>query len=139
MAEAAKISNGSMAAILGLDDDVVEQLCEDVDGVWPANYNCPGQIVVSGEESAVEKLIHKATALGARRAVTFSFRLSGPAPASLTVELVSTAKGFRRSQTTDSSGSFTFAALQPGPYTLRASLSGFTTIEKTNVPQARAW
>ncbi|HVE66549.1 MAG TPA: carboxypeptidase regulatory-like domain-containing protein, partial [Thermoanaerobaculia bacterium] len=50
----------------------------------------------------------------------------------VTVELVSADKGFRRSQTTDSSGSFTFAALQPGPYTLRASLSGFATIEKTN-------
>src|SRR5688572_31217097 len=50
----------------------------------------------------------------------------------VTVELVATDKGFRRSQTTDSSGSFTFAALQPGPYALRASLSGFTTIEKSN-------
>ena len=45
MAEAARISNGSMAAILGLDDAIVEGLCEDIDGVWPANYNCPGQIV----------------------------------------------------------------------------------------------
>ena len=50
----------------------------------------------------------------------------------VTVELVSTDKGFRRTQTTDSTGSFTFAALQPGPYTVRASLSGFTTIEKAN-------
>ncbi|HZI67203.1 MAG TPA: TonB-dependent receptor [Thermoanaerobaculia bacterium] len=50
----------------------------------------------------------------------------------VTVELVATDKGFRRSQTTDSTGSFTFALLQPGPYTLRASLSGFSTIEKTN-------
>ncbi|MDQ5872730.1 MAG: TonB-dependent receptor, partial [Acidobacteriota bacterium] len=50
----------------------------------------------------------------------------------VTVELVALDKGFRRSQTTDSSGSFTFAALQPGAYTLRASLSGFSTIEKTN-------
>jgi [acyl-carrier-protein] S-malonyltransferase len=54
---------------LGLDDEIVEQLCAEIEGVWPANYNCPGQIVVSGEESAVEKLIHKATSLGARRAV----------------------------------------------------------------------
>ena len=69
MAEAARESDGTMAAILGLDDEVVEQLCAEIEGVWPANYNCPGQIVVSGEESAVEKLIHKATALGARRAV----------------------------------------------------------------------
>jgi [acyl-carrier-protein] S-malonyltransferase len=69
MAEAARESDGTMAAILGLDDEVVEELCAEIEGVWPANYNCPGQIVVSGEENAVEKLIHKATALGARRAV----------------------------------------------------------------------
>ena len=69
MAEAARESDGTMAAILGLDDAVVEELCAEIEGVWPANYNCPGQIVVSGEESAVEKLIGKATALGARRAV----------------------------------------------------------------------
>jgi [acyl-carrier-protein] S-malonyltransferase len=69
MAEAARESDGTMAAILGLDDEVVEELCSEIEGVWPANYNCPGQIVVSGEESAVEKLIHNATALGARRAV----------------------------------------------------------------------
>jgi [acyl-carrier-protein] S-malonyltransferase len=69
MAEAARESDGTMAAILGLDDAVVEELCAEIEGVWPANYNCPGQIVVSGEEGAVEKLIHKATALGARRAV----------------------------------------------------------------------
>ena len=69
MAEAARESDGTMAAILGLDDEIVEELCSEIEGVWPANYNCPGQIVVSGEEGAVEKLIHKATALGARRAV----------------------------------------------------------------------
>ena len=69
MAEAARESDGTMAAILGLDDEVVEELCAEIEGVWPANYNCPGQIVVSGEEGAVEKLIHKATELGARRAV----------------------------------------------------------------------
>jgi [acyl-carrier-protein] S-malonyltransferase len=75
MAEAARESDGTMAAILGLDDDVVEELCAEIEGVWPANYNCPGQIVVSGEESAVESLIHKATSLGARRAV--KLRVSG--------------------------------------------------------------
>ena len=46
MDEAARVSNGSMAAILGLDDSIVEELCSEIDGVWPANYNCPGQIVV---------------------------------------------------------------------------------------------
>ena len=75
MAEAAKISNGSMAAILGLDDDVVESLCEDVEGVWPANYNCPGQIVISGEQAAVNEVCAKAEELGARR--TVKLKVSG--------------------------------------------------------------
>jgi [acyl-carrier-protein] S-malonyltransferase len=69
MAEAARESDGTMAAILGLDDEVVEQLCAQIEGVWPANYNCPGQIVVSGEEEAVEELIGKASLLGAKRTV----------------------------------------------------------------------
>jgi [acyl-carrier-protein] S-malonyltransferase len=69
MAEAARESDGTMAAILGLDDEIVEQLCSEIEGVWPANYNCPGQIVVSGEEEAVEELIGKASLLGAKRTV----------------------------------------------------------------------
>jgi [acyl-carrier-protein] S-malonyltransferase len=69
MAEAARENDGTMAAILGLDDEVVEQLCAEIEGVWPANYNCPGQIVVSGEEDAVEELIGKASLLGAKRTV----------------------------------------------------------------------
>jgi [acyl-carrier-protein] S-malonyltransferase len=75
MAEAAKISNGSMAAILGLDDEVVERLCEDIAGVWPANYNCPGQIVISGEQVAVDEVCAKAEELGARR--TVKLKVSG--------------------------------------------------------------
>jgi [acyl-carrier-protein] S-malonyltransferase len=75
MAEAARISNGSMAAILGLDDEIVEQLCEGIDGVWPANYNCPGQIVVSGEQDAVNEVCAKAEELGARR--TVKLKVSG--------------------------------------------------------------
>ena len=69
MAEAARESDGTMAAILGLDDAVVEDLCREIAGVWPANYNCPGQIVVSGEEDAVEELIDRASRLGAKRTV----------------------------------------------------------------------
>jgi [acyl-carrier-protein] S-malonyltransferase len=69
MDEAARESNGSMAAILGLDDEVVEELCSGIEGVWPANYNCPGQIVVSGTQAAVEELCAKAEDAGARRAV----------------------------------------------------------------------
>jgi [acyl-carrier-protein] S-malonyltransferase len=58
-----------MAAILGLEDEVVEQLCRRILGVWPANYNCPGQIVVSGENPAVEECCAKAEEEGARRTV----------------------------------------------------------------------
>lgn len=68
-AEAARAHPGAMAAILGLDDEVVERLCAAIPGVWPANYNCPGQIVVSGENLAVEQLLAAAQAEGARRAV----------------------------------------------------------------------
>jgi [acyl-carrier-protein] S-malonyltransferase len=68
-ASAARATPGAMAAVLGLEDAVVEELCAGIDGVWPANYNCPGQIVVSGTEVAVEQLIQEATAHGARRAI----------------------------------------------------------------------
>jgi [acyl-carrier-protein] S-malonyltransferase len=69
MAEAAERHPGSMAAILGLEDEVVETLCRKILGVWPANYNCPGQIVVSGEHPAVDECIERAQEAGARRAV----------------------------------------------------------------------
>jgi [acyl-carrier-protein] S-malonyltransferase len=69
MAATAREHPGSMAAILGLEDEVVEQLCRRILGVWPANYNCPGQIVVSGENPAVEECCAKAEEEGARRTV----------------------------------------------------------------------
>jgi [acyl-carrier-protein] S-malonyltransferase len=75
MAEAAKDRPGSMAAILGLEDEVVERLCRKILGVWPANYNCPGQIVVSGENTAVDELCARAEEEGARR--TVKLRVSG--------------------------------------------------------------
>jgi [acyl-carrier-protein] S-malonyltransferase len=69
MAETASEQPGAMAAVLGLEDAVVEELCASIDGVWLANYNCPGQVVVSGENAAVDRLIDEATASGARRTV----------------------------------------------------------------------
>ena len=68
-AEAARKHPGSMAAILGLEDEVVDALCRKIIGVWPANYNCPGQVVVSGEEPAVEECCTEAELEGARRAI----------------------------------------------------------------------
>src|SRR3954471_12619150 len=69
MADAAAQNPGSMAAILGLADEKVEALCRRILGVWPADYNCPGQIVVSGENPAVDACIVQAQDEGARRAV----------------------------------------------------------------------
>ena len=69
MAAAAKARPGSMAAILGLADEVVEALCRKIHNVWPANYNCPGQLVISGETDAVDECCDEAQREGARRAV----------------------------------------------------------------------
>jgi [acyl-carrier-protein] S-malonyltransferase len=75
MAEAARENPGSMAAILGLADEVVEALCARIARVWPANYNCPGQIVVSGETPAVDECCSEAQLEGALR--TVKLRVSG--------------------------------------------------------------
>tara|TARA_Y100000741_G_scaffold317486_1_gene264284 strand:- start:512 stop:1348 length:837 start_codon:yes stop_codon:yes gene_type:complete len=59
---------GTMAAILGLEDKIVEQVCEEINGkVVTANYNCPGQIVISGEIKAVEIACEKLKLLNAKR------------------------------------------------------------------------
>ena len=70
MLRAAVANPGGMAAVLGLDDAVVESLCDEVDGVWPANFNSPGQVVVSGTVAGIEILAEKARAAGARRVVS---------------------------------------------------------------------
>jgi [acyl-carrier-protein] S-malonyltransferase len=75
MAEAASANPGAMAAVLGLPDGIVEELCREIENVWPANYNCPGQIVVSGKNSAVDRLLAEAEARGARK--TVKLRVSG--------------------------------------------------------------
>ena len=75
MAAAAKESPGTMAAILGLADEVVESLCRKIHNVWPANYNCPGQIVISGAADAVDECCDQAETAGARRAI--KLRVSG--------------------------------------------------------------
>jgi [acyl-carrier-protein] S-malonyltransferase len=75
MAEAARIHPGSMAAILGLADEAVETLCKKISNVWPANYNCPGQLVISGETISVDEACAEAEREGARRAI--KLRVSG--------------------------------------------------------------
>ena len=70
MQEACDINPSSMAAILGLEDAKVEEICATIDGVVvPANYNCPGQLVISGETVAVEKACEALKAAGAKRAL----------------------------------------------------------------------
>ncbi|MGV4415036.1 ACP S-malonyltransferase [Chryseobacterium sp. T1] len=70
MQDACDINPSSMAAILGLDDAKVEEICATIDGiVVPANYNCPGQLVISGETIAVEKACEALKAAGAKRAL----------------------------------------------------------------------
>ena len=70
MQKACENTNGTMAAILALENDVIENVCANVDGkVVAANYNCPGQVVISGEYTAVQKACEILTEKGARRAL----------------------------------------------------------------------
>ena len=70
MQKACELQPGTMAAVLGLEDAKVEELCATIDGiVTPANYNCPGQLVISGELKAVEVACEKMKEAGAKRAL----------------------------------------------------------------------
>lgn len=70
MQKACEVQPSTMAAVLGLDDEVVEKICEETEGiVVPANYNCPGQLVISGEIEAVNAACEKLKEAGARRAL----------------------------------------------------------------------
>lgn len=73
MQKACEKNPGTMAAIIGLADDVVEGVCKEVSAegkvVIPANYNCPGQLVISGEVGAINEACEKLKALGAKRAL----------------------------------------------------------------------
>lgn len=70
MQKACELHPSTMAAILGLDDEIVEKACEEIDAVViPANYNSPGQIVISGSVEGIDKAIEKLSAIGARRAL----------------------------------------------------------------------
>ncbi len=70
MQEACGLQRGTMAAVLGLEDAVVEKVCDSIDGVVvAANYNCPGQLVISGTYEAVEIACEKMKEAGAKRAL----------------------------------------------------------------------
>ena len=78
MEKAVPFGKGTMAAVLGLDDSIVEEICRKVNPgvVVPANYNSPGQLVISGEKEAVEKACNLADEAGAKRTVILN--VSGP-------------------------------------------------------------
>ncbi|WP_190811158.1 ACP S-malonyltransferase [Flagellimonas sp. S3867] len=70
MQKACEMQSSTMAAVLGLEDEVVEKICNETEGiVVPANYNCPGQLVISGEVDAVNMACEKLKEAGARRAL----------------------------------------------------------------------
>lgn len=76
MQEAVPVGEGAMAAILALDAAAIEEVTGAMEGVWIANYNCPGQIVISGKKAAVEEACEKLKAAGAKRALMLN--VSGP-------------------------------------------------------------
>lgn len=68
---------GAMTAVLGLDTDTIEKVCNETEGIVSiANYNCPGQTVITGEEAAVQAAAEKLSASGAKRCV--ALKVSGP-------------------------------------------------------------
>ncbi len=70
MQKACELEVSTMAAILGLEDHIIEEICAKIDGVVvPANYNCPGQLVISGSLLAVQQACEKMTEAGAKRAL----------------------------------------------------------------------
>ena len=70
MQKACELEVSTMAAILGLEDHIIEEICAKIDGVVvPANYNCPGQLVISGSLFAVQQACEKMTEAGAKRAL----------------------------------------------------------------------
>jgi len=70
MQKACEQNPSTMAAILGIEDKIVEEVCQNINGVVvPANYNCPGQLVISGSNEAIAEACQKLTDAGARRAL----------------------------------------------------------------------
>ena len=69
MQEAVPVGQGAMAAIIGGDRAKIEEICASIEGVWPANFNSTGQIVISGKKEAVEKASAACKEAGAKRAI----------------------------------------------------------------------
>lgn len=100
MQKACEAEASTMAAILGLDDEVVERICDEVNGVVvAANYNCPGQLVISGAIDAIDEACAKLTEAGAKRAIklavggAFHSPLMEPAREELAAAIATTSFG----------------------------------------------
>lgn len=76
MQEAVSAGEGAMTAVLGLENECVEKICEEIEDVWVANYNCPGQIVISGKKQAVQEAERRLKEAGAKRCLPLN--VSGP-------------------------------------------------------------
>ena len=93
MQEAVPVGEGSMAAIIGLDDDTIIKTCAEVGEVQAVNFNCPGQTVIAGKAASVEAAVDKLKAAGAKKAVVlpvsapFHSTLMAPAAKKLAAEL----------------------------------------------------
>ncbi len=96
MQEACELQPGSMTAVLGLEDAAVEKICSQHEGVVAANFNCPGQVVISGEKKALENISAALEVAGARRVVplpvggAFHSPLMEPARVSLAAAIEAT-------------------------------------------------
>ena len=96
MQEACELQPGGMTAVLGLEDVTVEKICSQHEGVVAANFNCPGQVVISGEKKALENISATLEAAGARRIVplpvggAFHSTLMEPARVSLAAAIEAT-------------------------------------------------
>lgn len=91
MQEAVPQGLGAMSAVLGLDNETIEKICAETDGAEVANYNCPGQTVISGKKEAVEEAAAKCKAAGAKRCMPL--KVSGPFHSSM---LIPAGKGLEK-------------------------------------------
>lgn len=83
MQEAVPQGIGAMSAVLGLDKEIIEKICAGIDGVEVANYNCPGQIVISGKKEAVDEAAVQLKEAGAKRCLPLN--VSGPFHSSMLI------------------------------------------------------
>lgn len=72
MQEAVPLGEGAMSAVIGAENAKVEEICQKIGGVWPANFNSPGQVVISGKKASVDSAGEKLKAAGAKRVVPLS-------------------------------------------------------------------